>query len=230
MARSRSDELLEGWKMVAQNARRPVEAPRPRSHRSSGVLGLIAAGAVAVVLIVALALRGGGHGPQPSQPAVGASPTGNASPSTVASPSPTPSPAGSPSSEPTPGDSALPSVPYASAAAFVDQYTKDLVQANYSAAWALLAPDGPSRAQTFAGWSTERGQFFRTVAGQYTVGRPPAGTAPLASWLASPWDASIDQAHAVLIEVDYPAVGGNAGYDVYIVNPTATGLEIYDVR
>lgn len=38
-------------------------------------------------------------------------------------------------------------------------------------------------------------------------------------------------AHALLIEVDYPALAGNnAGYSLYIVNPTATGLEIYDVR
>ena len=58
----------------------------------------------------------------------------------------------------------------------------------------------------------------------------PPDVAPLSNWLAKPWGASID-AHALLVEVDYPALAGNnAGYDVYIVNPTPTGLEIYDVR
>ena len=231
MARSRSDELLEGWKMIARNAHRPLEAPRPRTRRSSGPLGLIAAGAVAIVLVIALALRGSGPGPQPSQPAVGASPTNNASPSTVASPSPTPSPAGSPSSAPSPVGSTPAPFSLASAEAIVDEYTNDLVHARYMAAWGLLAPDGPAHEQTFASWSTERSQFFKSVAGRYTVGPQPAGNAPLSNWLASPWAASIDQARAVLIEVDYPALAGNnAGYNLYIVNPTASGLEIYDVR
>ncbi len=229
MARSRTDELLEAWKMVAQNAQRPAEAPHPHTRRSSGPIGLLAAGAVAVVLLVALTLRGAGPGPQPSQPAVGANPSVGTSPSPVASPSPASSPSPSPSAPAGPSASA-PSTAFANAAVVVDEYTKDLVDGNYAAAWALLAPDGPSRAQTFANWSAERAQFFRSVAGRYTVTEPPTGTAPLASWLANPWSSSIDQANAVLVEVDYPAVGGNAGYDVYIVNPTSTGYAIYDVR
>ncbi|HEY7827929.1 MAG TPA: hypothetical protein VIB99_06825 [Candidatus Limnocylindrales bacterium] len=232
MARSRTDELLEAWKMVAQNAQRPAEAPRPRTRRSSGPIGLIAAGAVAVVLIVALALRGAGPGPQPSQPAIGASPSVGASPSSVPSPSPVGSAGPGPSASNSASPSASPpSTAFANAAVVVDEYTKDLVDGNYAAAWAMLAPDGPSRAQTFASWSAERAQFFRSVAGRYTVTQPPTGTAPLASWLANPWSSSIDQANAVLVEVDYPALGGNnAGYDVYIVNPTSTGYAIYDVR
>ena len=227
MSRSRTDELLEAWNMVAQNAHRPVEAPRPRLYRFAGPLGLVAAGGVAVVLIVALAIRGGA--PQPSQPAVGASPSAAASP--VATASPTALPTSSPSSQPSPTSSAQSVVSTASASALADEYTKDLVHGDYAAAWALLAPDGPTRAVSFADWSAERSQFFKSVAGRYTVHVPPAaGTAPLASWLAAPWGASIDQAHALLVEVDYPAIGSNAGYDLYIVNPSPSGLELYDVR
>ncbi len=222
MARSRTDELLEGWKMVAHSAHKPAVAPRPRMSRSGLSVGTLVAAAVVIILVIALTARGSGPGPQPSLPAVGGPSTvASLAPSSVAPASPTTSPAASGSS---------PVTPAAAATAIVDEYTSDLVRRDYAAAWALLAPDGPSRAQTFAAWSTERGQFFTSVAGRYTIVVSPPGMAPLASWLANPWSASIDVAHALLVEVDYPAVGGNAGYDLYIVNPTATGLAIYDVR
>lgn len=222
MARSRTDELLEGWQMVAQNAHRPVEAPRPRSRSNSGPIGLLAAGAVIVLLIVALSLRGAAPGPLPSQPAVGASPSTPASPSATASARPSASPAAS---------LAASASAASAASSVVDAYTSDLVKGDYAAAWSLLAADGPTRSQAFASWSSERGQFFKSVAGRYTIVVSPTGVSPLANWLASPWSASIDQAHAILVEVDYPALAGNnAGYSLYIVNPTATGLQIYDVR
>jgi hypothetical protein len=35
----------------------------------------------------------------------------------------------------------------------------------------------------------------------------------------------------VLVEVTYPALAGNnAGYTLFIVNPTASGLRLYDAR
>jgi hypothetical protein len=228
MARSRTDELLEGWKMVAHDAQRPVEAPRPRSSRSSGPIGLLAAGAVVVLLIVALSLRGASQGPQPSQPPVGATPSAAASASPTTNPSaptsaaPTSSPAVSPSSSASPASAA---------ASIVDAYTSDLVKGDYAAAWTLLAPDGPSGDLSFADWSSERAQFFKSVAGRYTIAVSPSDVGPLASWLASPWSSSIDLDHALVVEVTYPALAGNnAGASVYIVNPTATGLQIYDVR
>ena len=228
MARSRTDELLEDWKMVAHDAQRPVAAPRPRSARSSGPLGLLAAGAVAVLLIVALSLRGASHGPEPSRPAVGASPSASASaaPTPAFSAPATAIPTASPLASPLPSAS-----PADAAAAIVNTYTNDLVKGDYAAAWALLAPDGPSRVLSFADWSSERGQFFKSVAGRYTITVSPSDVGPLANWLASPWGSSIDLAHALVVEVAYPAMAGNnAGFSVYIVNPTATGLQIYDVR
>lgn len=222
MARSRTDKILEDWKLVAQQAPRPAEAPRSRSRRDSGPIGLLAAGAVIVLLVLALSLRAAGQGPQPTQPAVGANPSAPASPSATAAVTPATSPAASPA----PSVGALDAV-----SSIVDAYTRDLVRKDYAAAWALLAPDGPSRSQSFSAWSAERGQFFVKVAGRYTIVESPTDVAPLSNWLASPWGASIDTVHAVLIEVDYPSLAGNnAGYDLYIVNPTATGLEIYDVR
>jgi hypothetical protein len=213
--------------MVAHEAQRPTEAPRPRSARSAGPIGFLAAAAVVVVLIVALSLRGASQGPQPSLPAVGASPSAGTSPVPTSSPStPTSSPASSPSDRPSSSASAA-----SAAAAIVDTYTNDLVKGDYAAAWALLAPDGPSRSVSFTDWSSERSQFFKSVAGRYTITVSPSDVGPLANWLANPWSSSIDLAHALVVEVAYPALAGNnAGYGVYIVNPTATGLQIYDVR
>ena len=206
------------------NAQRPVAAPRPRSARNTGPLGLLAAAAVAVLLIVALSLRGANHGPEPSLPAVGASPSASASAA--------PTPAISAPATTTPTASPLLSAsPAGAAAAIVDTYTNDLVKGDYAAAWALLAPDGPSRDLSFADWSSERSQFFKSVAGRYAITVSPSDVGPLANWLASPWGSSIDLAHALVVEVAYPALAGNnAGYSVYIVNPTAAGLQIYDVR
>ena len=224
MARSRTDELLEAWNMVAHEAQRPTEAPRPRSARSAGPIGFLAAAAVVVLLIVALSLRGASHGPEPSLSAVGASPSASASAA--------PTPASSAPATATPTASPVHSAsPANAAAAIVDTYTNDLVKGDYAAAWALLAPDGPSRVLSFADWSSERGQFFKSVAGRYTITVSPSDVGPLANWLASPWGSSIDLAHALVVEVAYPAMAGNnAGFSVYIVNPTATGLQIYDVR
>ena len=113
----------------------------------------------------------------------------------------------------------------------MNQYTRDLVNGDYAAAWALLAPDGPTRSLTIAAWSSERAQFFVSVGTQYGIVVSPSDVAPLPNWLASSWGPSIDLDHALLVEVDYPAlIHNNSGYSLYIVNPTATGLEIYDVR
>jgi hypothetical protein len=229
MARSHADEILEGWKMVAHSADRPAAAPRPRVGRSGVPLGLLAAAAVIVVLLVA---RGLGSGPQSTQPGAVASPTGSVepSPSAVASASASPSAAASPT--------ALPSVPaqtpspadVSAARAAIDQYTAALVRGDYATAWAMLGPEAQT-AVSLADYTAERSAFFTSVAGRYTVVTSPSGVAPITDWLAATNGASIDLAHAVLVEVDYPALAGNnAGYDLYIVNPGATGLQIYSVR
>lgn len=87
MDRSRVDEVLEGWGMVAHSAVRPATAPRPHMTRSALPVGMLAAAAVVVVLAVALSSRGIGQGPQASLPAAGRS-----TPSTSPTATPTPPP------------------------------------------------------------------------------------------------------------------------------------------
>lgn len=231
MPRSRTDELLEGWKMVSHSAERPIEAPRPRSSRSSLPLGLLAAAAIAIALMVALSARGGGPGPQPTLPAVGASPVSSASVAPLPSPSATNTPAASPSATPSSSGGTPAASDLSSARAAIDTYTRDLVQGNYAAAWAMLGPEAQAHKGTLAAFSSERAAFFRNLGGRYTVVVSPADVAPIATWLPGTYGAPIDLAHAVLVEVDYPALAGNnAGYDLFIVNPVAGGLQIYDVR
>ena len=229
MARTRTDEFLEGWKIVAHSARRPATPPRRQISRNGLSAGTLVAVVVAIVVIIAVSSRGSSPAPQPTLPAVG-QPSASASHTTSRAPSSaSPSAVSSAVASPEPSASAADAAD--AAASIVNQYTRDLVNGDYAAAWALLAPDGPTRSLTFAAWSSERAQFFVSVGTQYGIVVSPSDVAPLPNWLASSWGPSIDLDHALLVEVDYPAlIHNNSGYSLYIVNPTATGLEIYDVR
>ncbi len=98
MARSRADDIIEGWKMVAHNVPRPsAEAPFPQQSRTRTAMPLgLAAAAAVVVLVAALAFRGFGSNP----PVAGGSPTASATPTATlgSSMTPTSSPAANPSS------------------------------------------------------------------------------------------------------------------------------------
>jgi len=83
----------------------------------------------------------------------------------------------------------------------------------------------PSNAQ----WAVERYQFFQGVK-NYAVTANPKDVQPIAAWLTGTNGATIDMSHAVLVEVRYTGVPGPADWDLYIVNKTADGLEIYSVR
>ena len=142
MARSRADEIVKSWGMVAHSAVRPTTAPRPSVTRSAIPVGMLAAAAMVVVLLVALSSRGIGPGPQASLPAAGGSPT----PEATIAPSPSPS---------TPGPTPLPAGP--------DVQSAGLLDANNG--WALtstglfLTADGGItwRAATVPGPRTGRG-------------------------------------------------------------------------
>ena len=235
MSTSRVDELLEEWKMVAQTERRPNPALRPRPGRSSVPVGMLAAAAIAFALIVALAQRAGGPGPQPSLPAVGTSPTVSAAAATPPAPSPTATPATSATApSQSPGSTGTPTPRDIGAArSAVDAYTRFLVQGNYAAAWAMLGPEAQTHLGSLAAYSSERSAFFKNLGGRYTIVVSPTDVAPISAWLAGTYGATIDLEHAVLVEVDYPALAGNnAGYDLFIVNQQLNGLflRIYDVR
>jgi hypothetical protein len=231
MIRSRTEKILEDWQMVARSAQRPAEAPRPGIGRITLAMGIVGTAAAIIVLIAALTARGLIPQPQPSLPVVGTSP----SPSTPVGPSPSASavvttpPSAVPSAT---GPTGTPTAADLSAArTAIDQYTAALVRGDYATAWALLGPEDQAHVGTFAAWSAERRAFFQSVAGRYTIVVSPSGVAPITDWLAGAYGASIDLAHAALIEVDYPALAGNnAGYELFIVNPTADGPRIYSVR
>jgi hypothetical protein len=178
---------------------------------------------------------GSGTTPSPSTAPV----TASGAPTPTASPGASASATAASAASPTAAGAASPTLPaetpsptdVSAAKAEIDAYTAALVRSDYPTAWAMLAPEAQAAGGSLAAYADERGAFFKSVAGQFKVGTPPAGTAPITSWLSSTNGASIDLRHAVLLEVDYPALANNnAGYDLYIVNPRGTGLEIFNVR
>jgi hypothetical protein len=175
------------------------------------------------LLAIVLGLVVGGCGVAP------ASPSGVA---TIASPSPEASltsPAAPPPSEP----DQTPSPPeIAAAEAAVDAYTRLPINGDWAAAWSALAAGSRTQWASFADFRSERAAYFKSVAGQYTVTLPPTGSdQPIDEWARAMGGATIDPGHAVLVEVDYPKLAlNNAGYSLYLVQPGASGLEVFDVR
>ena len=237
MGRPRADEILEGWKMTSHSAQRPAEPPAPDRSRVGLPLGLVAAG-VLVILALVVGSRMLSSGPGPVLPAVGASPaasvpapTASAETASAASSAPTasaahrPSPsvaASAASGSPSPAD-------VAAARQAIETYTKHLKDGETTPAWQMLAPKEQLKYASTAQWAVERYQFFQGVK-SYTVTADPKDVQPIRSWLAGTNGASIDLGHAVLVEVRYTGVTPPADWDLYIVNPTSNGLEIYSVR
>jgi hypothetical protein len=118
------------------------------------------------------------------------------------------------------------------AIAVVDGYTQQLVLGNWAAAFAALAPSSQAHWGSLAAFTSERSAFFKSVAGRYHVLVPsPDAEGSISNWLALTYGDPIDLSHAVLVEVDYPALAGNnAGFNLYIVARTLAGSVIYDVR
>ena len=144
---------------------------------------------------------------------------------TAVAPSPsatvTPTP---PAQTPSPAD-------VAAAKQAVTNYTAVLVRGDYAAAYAMLGREAQTHFGSLASFTYDERAFFQSVAGRYAVTAQPSDAGPITNWLATTYGASIDLAHAVLVEVTYPGLAGNnAGYTLFIVNPTATGLRLYDVR
>lgn len=227
MTRSRADEILKEWKMVANSVPMPMEAPRRHSQRTMLPFGMVGTTAIAAIVIVGLVIRGGGPGPNTPAAGAGDGPT-RPSPTAMASPSSSPTEAPSPS--PTVAAQEPSAADVVAAGEFVDRYTADLVRADFAAAWALLGPADQSRWGSLANFRYDRSAYFNSVAGKYSVKTQPPDIGPITKWLSGTNGASIDLHHAVLVEVDYPALAASNGYDVYIVNAGPNGLEIYGVR
>ncbi len=143
------------------------------------------------------------------------------------SPTPTPTPVialASAGQTPSPADAAA-------ARNAVDQYTAALVRGDYATAYAMLAPESQPQWPSLSDFIYERSAFFKSVAGRYTIQVWPTDIMPLTSWLDDRNRSLIDQQHAVLVEVDYPALAGNnAGWEVCLVSPVGNQLEIFEVR
>jgi hypothetical protein len=229
MGRSRTDEILEGWKMTSHSAQRPAEPPAPDRSRIGLPLGLVAAG-VLVILALVVGSRMLSSGPGPVLPAVGAS-----APAATATEVPTTAPTASAAHRPSPSAAASaasgsPSpADVAAAREAVDTYTAKLKAGDTSGAWQMLAPKEQLKYASTAQYASERYAFFQGVK-SYTVTPDPKDVNPIRAWLAGTNGATINLAHAVLVEVRYKGVTPPADWDLYIVNPTANGLEIYSVR
>lgn len=236
MGPSRTDEILEGWKMSSHSAQRPAAPPAPDRSRSGLPLGLVAA-SVLVILALVVGSRMLSSGPGPVLPAVGASapvasatvptasPAATSAPSASSAPRPSPSAAGS-------GAAGSPSsADVAAARQVVDTYTAKLKSGDTTGAWQMLAQKERLKYPSNAEWAVERYQFFQGVK-SYTVTPNPTDVNPIRAWLPGTNGASIDLSHAVLVKVDYDfgRAATPADWDLYIVNPTADGLEIYSVR
>ena len=176
------------------------------------VAGLLVLSAVAVAPGVGSMLdRFRNGGPVP------VAPTSSVSPSATPSEAPSPSPSANPSPAVTP----QPSGPEG-ATALVDRYEAALVAGNWQTAFDLLAPASPTHGMGLTAYASERGPFFDSVAGRYTIGTP---TQDVPDWTTyAPLINGADTSRAFLVEVDYPALSGNnAGYEQFVVGPDTSG-------
>ncbi len=184
------------------------------------VAGLLLLAAVAVAPGVGGLFRGNNSGltvTATASPAATASPVLTAGPSEV--PAKTPAvPEGS--SQPSEGKQA---------AILLDSYEKALVAGKWQTAFDMLAPASPTHGTGLSAYAAERAPYYESVAGQYTIGAPTQPT----DWTTyAPLIEGADLSRAYLIEVDYPALGGNnAGYEQFVVAPDASGTwRIWPVR
>src|SRR5262249_51505712 len=113
----------------------------------------------------------------------------------------------------------------------IDTYTAKLKAGDTTGAWRMLAEREQLKYASVAEWAVERSQFFRDVK-SYTVTPNPKDVNPIRGWLTGTNGGTINLAHAVLVEVrfDFGRAPSPADWDLYIVNPTSGGLEIYSVR
>ena len=230
MSRSRADQIVADWKIVAEHTSRPRAAPRSIGIRSAMPTGILVLGIAVVSLVAIIGPRWPGtsvlSGAAPGSAQASAmspterstTPTADASGSGLASPL-TSLPAEAPSS-----------AEVAAAKAAVQDYTAALVRGDFPAAYRMLAPESQAHWQSLANYTGNRRAAFKEVNGRYSVSVPAQGLAPLESWLPATYGASIDPQHAVIVRVDYPSIAAYNAFDVYVVTDGPDGLKIFDVR
>ena len=140
---------------------------------------------------------------------------------------PTPTPIATPIATPTPYPTGAPG-----ALAFVHEYEDALLTGDYARAWSMIGATGKLRVGSLDGFELERQTFLKTAGKAYTTVANPPGTMSLAEWLnGTPFAASIDTAHAVLVQVNWTALAkNNAGWEMWVANPIKGGWELYQLR
>lgn len=239
MVRSKTDEILEGWQFVLRHATPSQQPPRAKAGRWGPLPGGLAT-ALALLIIAALGLVVYLSAPKFAGSMVGGGLVGTASPSNsdAVAAAPTPSaPAAPPSSlspqpratlpavaTPLPGDSAT-------AATLVRSYLTHLIDTDWAAAYALLAPE---QRTTLADFAHERAVFLGSVRGRFVEVPPTHDADVLTNWLTAPGlTTTADRSRAFIVEVDYPAVSPNtnANFDIFLAAPDASGhWYVWDVR
>lgn len=114
----------------------------------------------------------------------------------------------------------------------VQAYTGRLVRGDWAAAFAALAPSSRLQWGSLERFRADRSEYFKSVGGKFTVIAPaPEDLGPITDWQSAMDGTLLDVTQAVLVEVDYPALPlNNAGYELFIVQPGSTGLQLFPVR
>ena len=157
----------------------------------------------------------------------------------TATPTPAPAPTLAPTPPPTQTQTATPvatPAPYPTGApgalAFVHVYEDALIAGDYAKAWSMIGADGRLGWGSIDGYELERQPNMKSAGKAYTAVANPPDTMSLAQWLSgTPFAASIDTAHAILVQVNWTALAkNNAGWEMWVVNPIKGGWELYQVR
>jgi hypothetical protein len=118
------------------------------------------------------------------------------------------------------------------AVAYVRAYEDALIAGQFPVAWAMLAPAAQLPLVSLSAYTTQRTAYLLTAGKAYTVEANPPSTMSLSDYLqGASYAAAIDMTNAVLVRVDWTALSGNdAGWEMWIVNPTAGGWELYEAH
>ena len=187
--------------------------------------------ATAAALLVA-ACSSGTASPTPAPTATPApTPASTVAPTVAVAATPTPAPTATPAPTPTPAPTKFTTgVP--GALAFVKLYEDALVAGQYPQAWAMLAPGMQKALTSITAYTSERKAYLASAGKAYTEEANPPSSMSMSDWLlGTTFTPSIDQPNAVLVQVTWTALAkNNAGWEMWLVNPTATGWELYEVR
>jgi len=88
----------------------------------------------------------------------------------------------------------------------------------------MLGKGSTSHWGNSAAFKKERAAFLATAGTSYQEELSPTNTLTLRQWVeGQPWATSIDQAHAYLISIKWPAVADPGGWEIWVLNPTSSG-------